>query len=39
MYEAVMSNVKDFDILISTVFAIADYKPANYSKTKYKKSE
>ena len=38
MYEAVMSNVKDFDILISTA-AIADYKPANYSKTKYKKNQ
>ena len=38
MYEAVMSNAKDFDILISTA-AIADYKPANYSKTKYKKNQ
>ena len=38
MYEAVMSNIKDFDILISTA-AIADYKPANYSKTKYKKNQ
>ncbi len=38
MYEAVMLNVKDFDILISTA-AIADYKPANYSKTKYKKNQ
>ena len=38
MYEAVMSNAKDFDILISTA-AIADYKPANYSKAKYKKNQ
>ena len=38
MYEAVMSNIKDFDILISTA-AIADYKPANYSKIKYKKNQ
>jgi phosphopantothenoylcysteine decarboxylase/phosphopantothenate--cysteine ligase len=38
MYEAVMSSAKDFDILISTA-AIADYKPANYSKTKYKKDQ
>ena len=38
MYQTVMSNAKDFDILISTA-AIADYKPANYSKTKYKKYE
>ena len=38
MHQIVMSNAKDFDILISTA-AIADYKPANYSKTKYKKYE
>ncbi len=38
MHDAVMSNVKDFDIFISTA-AIADYKPADYSKTKYKKNE
>ena len=34
MYEAVMSNIKDFDILISTA-AIAYYNPADYSKIKY----
>jgi phosphopantothenoylcysteine decarboxylase/phosphopantothenate--cysteine ligase len=38
MFDAVMSNVKDFDIFISTA-AIADYKPTDYSKTKYKKNE
>ena len=38
MYQAVMTNASDFDILISTA-AIADYKPINYSKTKYKKDE
>ena len=35
MHDAVMSNIKNFDIFISTA-AIADYKPADYSKTKYK---
>ena len=38
MYEAVKEKVSDFDIFISTA-AIADYKPANYSDTKYKKNE
>ena len=38
MYNAVMSNIERFDVLISTA-AIADYKPLNYSLNKYKKSE
>ena len=38
MYQAVMSNIEGFDILISTA-AIADYKPVDYSLSKYKKSE
>ena len=38
MLNAVMSNADNFDILISTA-AIADYKPKDYSKSKYKKSE
>jgi phosphopantothenoylcysteine decarboxylase/phosphopantothenate--cysteine ligase len=38
MYQAVMSNIEEFDILISTA-AIADYKPVDYSLSKYKKSE
>ena len=38
MYEVVKEKVSDFDIFISTA-AIADYKPANYSDTKYKKNE
>ena len=38
MFNAVMSNADNFDILISTA-AIADYKPKDYSKSKYKKSE
>ena len=38
MFNAVMSNADNFDILISAA-AIADYKPKDYSKSKYKKSE
>ncbi len=38
MHDAVMSSIKDFDIFISTA-AIADYKPTDYSQTKYKKNE
>lgn len=38
MYDAVRNKVGDYDIFISTA-AIADYKPADYSKTKYKKNK
>lgn len=38
MYEAVKEKVPEYDMFISTA-AIADYKPANYSDTKYKKNE
>ena len=37
MYELVKKKVPDYDMFISTA-AIADYKPANYSDTKYKKN-
>tara|TARA_B100001564_G_scaffold358458_1_gene377182 strand:+ start:967 stop:2199 length:1233 start_codon:yes stop_codon:yes gene_type:complete len=38
MYQAVMSNIEEFNVLISTA-AIADYKPVDYSHSKHKKSE
>ena len=38
MYEVVKEKVPNYDMFISTA-AIADYKPANYSDTKYKKNE
>lgn len=37
MYELVKKKVPNYDMFISTA-AIADYKPANYSNTKYKKN-
>ena len=37
MYELVKKKVPNYDMFISTA-AIADYKPANYSDTKYKKN-
>ena len=37
MYEVVKEKVPNYDMFISTA-AIADYKPANYSDTKYKKN-